>query len=123
MPCGKDTARKAMTRTSNRLVTMSIITPRYEGLELDVAILMVGYDLKEGEDYSNLIAAIKTYDKWWHHLDSTWIISTADSPTQVRDYLKQFLHSDDKILVATIGAPAAWKGFNDRGSSWLSANL
>jgi hypothetical protein len=89
-----------------------------------MALYMVGYDLdKPGQNYSDLIAAIKTYGTWWHHLDSTWLIVTDDSAIQVRDYLKQYLDSNDKLLVAVIGAPAAWYGFGNKGSEWLSKQL
>lgn len=89
-----------------------------------MALYMVGYDLdKPGQDYSDLIAAIKTYGTWWHHLDSTWLIVTDDSALQIRDHLKQYLDSNDKLLVAVIGAPAAWYGFGDKGSEWLSKQL
>ena len=77
-----------------------------------MALYMVGYDLdKPGQDYPDLIAAIKTYGTWWHHLDSTWLIVTDKSVVQVRDHLKQCLDSNDKLLVAAIGTPAAWYGY------------
>ena len=89
-----------------------------------MAVYMVGYDLnKPGQDYTDLIDALKRYGTWWHHLDSTWIIITNDTAAQVRDYLKQYLDSNDELLVATIGAPAAWYGFNAKGGEWLSNNL
>lgn len=89
-----------------------------------MALFMVGYDLKKpGQDYSSLIAALQTYDNWWHHLDSTWIIQSTHSAVQVRDYLRQFIDSNDELLVASISAPAAWVGFSDRGSTWLKNQL
>ncbi len=86
---------------------------------------MIGYDLnKAGKDYSGLIQEIKDSCKtWWHHLDSTWIVVTDLTPVEVRDLLAPHIDSDDEILVATISAPAAWKGFNDSGSKWLRDNL
>jgi hypothetical protein len=89
-----------------------------------MAIYMVGYDLnKPAQNYADLIAAIKTYGTWWHHLDSTWIIETEQTAVQVRDNLAQHIDSNDELLVATIGAPAAWTGFNEKGSSWLLEHL
>lgn len=86
--------------------------------------LMVGYDLnKKGKNYEDLHAAIKQCPLWWHHLDSTWIVKTAESPVQLRDRLKVWLDSDDELLVAKISPPAAWVGFNEKGSSWLTNNL
>jgi len=90
-----------------------------------MATLMIGYDLnKTGKDYSGLIQQIKeTFDTWWHHLDSTWLVVTDLTPVQVRDLLASHIDSDDEILVAVVSAPAAWRGFNESGSSWLKDNL
>jgi hypothetical protein len=85
---------------------------------------MVGYDLNApGKDYSDLIEAIRGYDNWWHHLDSTWIIVTNQTHIQIRDYLAQFIDENDEMLVAKLAGLAAWRGFNTRGSNWLSNNL
>ena len=89
-----------------------------------MAVYMVGYDLNSpGQDYSDLIDALKAYGTWWHHLDSTWIIVTNDTAETVRDNLMRYLDENDEILVAVLSAPAAWYGFNDKGSNWLSNNL
>lgn len=89
-----------------------------------MAIYMVGYDLnKPAQDYDGLIGAIKEYGTWWHHLDSTWIIETNETASAVRDKLGKYLDSNDELLVAAIGAPAAWKGFNEKGSKWLLDHL
>jgi hypothetical protein len=89
-----------------------------------MSVYLVGYDLrKPGQDYSDLLDAIKSYGTWWHHLDSTWIIETDQTPSQVRDYLSIYLDSNDELLVASIAAPAAWTGFNPAGSNWLKKHL
>jgi hypothetical protein len=85
---------------------------------------LIGYDLdKPEQDYSELINAIKEFDGWWHHLDSTWIIKTDDTAVQIRDYLKQHIGPSDKLLVAQLSGVAAWAGFSDEGSKWLKENL
>lgn len=85
---------------------------------------MIGYDLnKSGQDYDDLIEAIKTYDKWWHYLDSTWIIKSSKTATEIRDHLKRHIDSNDELLVAKLSGEAAWAGFSDKGSSWLKTNL
>ena len=89
-----------------------------------MAVYMVGYDLnKPVQNYEELIDAIKAYGIWWHHLDSTWIIQTDHTAAQVRDNLGQHIDSNDELLVATIGAPGAWKGFNEKGATWLKDHL
>jgi len=89
-----------------------------------MAVYIVGYDLnKPSQNYEGLIAAIKEYGTWWHHLDSTWIIETDRTALQLCNDLKRFVDTNDELLVAAIGAPGAWVGFNDKGSSWLQSHL
>lgn len=90
-----------------------------------MAVYMVGYDLnKAGKNYDGLIEKIKELAKgYWHHLDSTWLISTDHTAEQVRNSLKPFLDSDDELLVCAVSAPGAWHGINDAGSEWLRTHL
>lgn len=85
---------------------------------------LIGYDLnKSGQDYTSLIEEIKKYETWWHHLDSTWIVITESSATNIRDHLKSFIDQNDELLVVKLSGEAAWIGFNDKGSKWLKDNL
>lgn len=91
-----------------------------------MATYLIGYDLtdKAEDAYTELEQAIKSLGStWWHHLDSTWIVVTELSATEVRDKLTPHLKSNDKILVVKSGREAAWRGFNDRGSTWLKDHL
>ncbi len=87
--------------------------------------ILVGYDLnKPGKDYATLIARLKSYGTWWHHLDSTWLLKTSLTAVQVRDQLKLLMDSSDELLVINVtGDAAAWNGFNQKGSDWLKQNL
>ena len=85
---------------------------------------IIGYDLnRPGQDYADLITAIKSYGNWWHHLDSTWIIQTNESASQVRDKLIPYLDANDELLVVGSSGEGAWTGFNEKGSKWLKDNL
>lgn len=86
---------------------------------------MVGYDLNSpGQNYDDLIEALKGYGSWWHHLDSTWLIKSSDSAVTIRDALSRHIDSGDELLVVKVtGATAAWRGFNAKGSQWLKDNL
>jgi hypothetical protein len=86
---------------------------------------LVGYDLdKPGQDYADLIAAIKNLGAWWHHLDSTWLVVCDLDHKQIRDHLKAYMDVNDKLLVINVSNDtAAWYGFTDKGSQWLKDNL
>lgn len=87
--------------------------------------ILIGYDLnKAGQDYDKLIKRIKDYGTWWHHLDSTWLIRTEQSTTEVRDVLRPLIDSNDELLVVDVtGGPASWYGFKESGSKWLLERL
>lgn len=87
--------------------------------------ILVGYDLnKAGQDYRRLIERLKAYGTYWHHLDSTWLICTEDSPKVVRDELKALIDNNDELLVIDVtGDSAAWAGFEARAREWLMKHL
>lgn len=89
-----------------------------------MAFYVVGYDLQEGQDYEPLIERLKQFETWWHHLDSTWVIKSSASATDVRDTLKPLIKDGDELLVIDVtGGPGAWTGFNEKGSKWLKDAL
>ena len=90
-----------------------------------MATYMIGYDLnKPGQDYDDLIDAIKNIgSNWWHCLDSTWIVVTDKSAVTIRDQLSPHIDRNDELLVARLTGEAAWTGFDDKCSNWLKNNL
>ncbi|WP_217489778.1 hypothetical protein [Streptomyces malaysiensis] len=86
--------------------------------------LLIGYDLnRPGQDYGSLHEAIKALGAWWHNLDSTWIVATSKTTTQVRDELKKHIDTNDELLVVELTGVGAWSGFPASGSEWLKKNL
>ena len=84
--------------------------------------LLVGYDLNRPlQDYPRLLAYLRSGGTWWHHLDSTWLVVTTFTATQLRDALLPLIDANDELLVIDVtGRPRAWRGFDQRGSAWLS---
>lgn len=71
--------------------------------------IIITYDLcGEDKDYDSLISAIKKYDSWYRVTESTWIIFTSSKCLDVRDTLKEYLDSDDRLFVAELAGTAAW---------------
>lgn len=61
------------------------------------------YDLKvPGRDYSGLYEAIKNSGKWWHYLDSTWIIATNENASQIWTRLANHIDKNDYLLVIEV---------------------
>lgn len=85
---------------------------------------LIGYDLnKSGQDYTILIEAIKKLGTWWHCLDSTFIVKSSSTAAIIRDHLRQYIDSNDELLVVCLTGEGAWTGFNKECSNWLSNNL
>ncbi|MFX2611334.1 hypothetical protein [Enterobacter mori] len=83
----------------------------------------ISYDLRKQKDYAPLIERIKSYGTWCHPLESTWILVTEQTATQVRDYLKAVMDNDDGLLVTGLRGDGAWYGLSDKISQWLKNNL
>lgn len=85
---------------------------------------LITYDLhQKGQDYKSLIEKIKTYGNWWHCLESTWIVRTASSSANIRNYLSPHIDTNDELLVVKLSGEGAWKGFSKECSDWLLDNL
>jgi hypothetical protein len=81
--------------------------------------LLVGYDLnKPGQSYGELHDALKSTGTWWHHLDSTWLVVTNQTPIQLRDRLTKLLDPNDELFVIDVtGDAGAWRGFSHKAAS------
>ncbi len=67
-----------------------------------LAVYLIGYDLKSGEDYTPLVTEIKAIapGQWWHYLDSTWFVSTTLTAQEVTArLLPQIDQAKDHLLV------------------------
>ena len=85
-------------------------------------ILLITYDLnKPGQNYSNLYEEIKKAGTWWHHLDSTWIISTDQAPSEWQKRLQTHMDDNDSLLIIEVCKKfrgwlpeKAWKWLRER---------
>jgi hypothetical protein len=90
-----------------------------------MATLLVGYDLnRPGQNYPELFEALKACSRWWHHLDSTWLVVTNETHVELRDRLRRHIDASDELLVIDVsGDAAAWTGLSDKGGRWIKDNL
>ncbi|OJU94727.1 MAG: hypothetical protein BGO06_22310 [Shinella sp. 65-6] len=85
-----------------------------------MSVYIVTYDLhKVGQNYTCITDKLKGYGTHWHIQGSVWIIETAQSAVEVRDYLLPCLDNNDKLIVAHLSGEAAWSGYSDDGNRWL----
>jgi hypothetical protein len=91
-----------------------------------VATILIAYDIHppQGEVYDGLVKAIQGLGTWWHHLETIWIVQSAQTPSEIRDRLKSHIGMDDQLLILDIsGDTAGWAGINESGSQWLGKNI
>jgi len=86
---------------------------------------IITYDLHQpGQEYHPLIDALKkSYPAHGRLQLSVWLIVTDESAQQIRDRLAQYIDKNDKIFVAKVSRPAAWKGYDQGWSDWLKRHL
>jgi hypothetical protein len=71
-------------------------------------VYLVSYDLdKPGQDYKDLIQALQNLGAV-KPLYSEWVLRHPWSSAQIRDYLWQFMDSNDRLLVMEIAGESAW---------------
>ena len=67
-------------------------------------VYVVSYDLrKRGKNYIGLTEQLQNSPLWWHYLESTWLIATSESPSELYNRLAAHLDSDDSILIIEAG--------------------
>jgi hypothetical protein len=76
-------------------------------------LYLASYDLlhhKEMADYERLIAELRRLGAQ-KVLFSDWVLRSQSTAVQIRDHLLQFMHADDRLLVAEISTTnwASWK--------------
>ncbi|MBE3143933.1 MAG: hypothetical protein IMZ61_08420 [Planctomycetes bacterium] len=63
----------------------------------------INYDLKvPNRDYEGLYKAIKQLGKWWHYIESTWLIMSDESSTQIWDKLRIHMDQNDFMLIIEV---------------------
>lgn len=68
-----------------------------------MAVYNISYDLSQpGQKYAGLIEEIKRSPGYLHCLESTWLVSTAETAEQVFQRLSPNLDKNDSILVIEV---------------------
>lgn len=74
---------------------------------------IISYDLRgkdeDSTEYARLTERIKAYGYWGKLMFSAWIVVSGKSAAEIRDDLNGCLDDDDRLFVAPVGKPAAWK--------------
>ena len=83
----------------------------------------ISYDLigtdESSEDYERLIKAIENLGPTKRIEYSLWAVDTDQDPSEVRNALKSYLDSNDKLIVMKRVGGSSWRGLPEDVSTWL----
>lgn len=85
-------------------------------------VYIITYDLRKADrNYDDLTKGIQSFGIWWHQTGSVWLIVTSKSTAEVRDYLRQFIDSNDLLFVGQLQRKWAAVGFTKDEYDWLKS--
>lgn len=88
-------------------------------------LLLITYDLKKADkDYSALYDAIKSCgDKWWHYLESVWIVHTNTYSVETcMNYLRTVMDANDYLLVYDVTHKEYNGWLPSKAWEWIKSN-
>lgn len=84
---------------------------------------IIMYDLRApGRNYEQLYQAIKSYGIWGKLTESSWAIVSDQTVENIRNFLLNFIDSNDRLMVILSGKSAAWQNIM-ADNNWLQQNL
>ena len=87
-------------------------------------IYSITYDLKKpGRDYSGLYDAIKSYEDWCHPLESTWLVLTQHTASQIWGVIKRHIDQNDSVLIIEVKNDRAGQLPDETVRNWINAKL
>jgi len=85
-------------------------------------VYCVSYDLNSpGQKYEKVHTTLKNFNKWYHLMDSTWLISTTYNAQGIRDQLSPHLDNTDKLIVSRVDEYSGW--LTEDEWQWLAENV
>lgn len=86
-----------------------------------MANLFISYDLNSpGQDYADLITAIKSLGNWAKVQKSLWYVNSSLTASQVRDRLVAHIDKNDSLIVVDASNnDAAWYGLTEEVSDHI----
>ncbi|WP_028863975.1 hypothetical protein [Psychromonas aquimarina] len=88
-----------------------------------MTVYCVSYDLnKTGQNYNGLYKELEKSSGYWHYLDSTWLIATSETATQLFARLKAYVDDNDSMLVIRVTTEhSGW--LPKKAWDWINNNV
>lgn len=66
-------------------------------------VYSITYDLSApNRNYDGLHEAIKKCGMWWHYLESTWLVKTTSTPSEIFNKLSSEIDKNDSLLIIEV---------------------
>ena len=82
--------------------------------------IQINYDLHNSSKYADVEAYIKTFARWDHLLESTWLVQTTKTVAAVRDDLMRIVGPGGGNVAVFDVTGVAWAtNWSDSRTNWL----
>jgi len=84
----------------------------------------VTYDLraKRKPDYKGVFKELKLCTRWWHYLESTWLVMTDETASELWERLRPHVHSRDSVLIIEVrDNVSGW--LPEKAWAWINRNV
>jgi hypothetical protein len=86
--------------------------------------IQINYDLvAPGKNYNRLFEYIKSHGTYAKPLKSMWFIRTNKTASRVRDEIKQFIDSNDEVVVVDVTGSMWATTFSDNHTKWMKQHM
>ena len=84
---------------------------------------LVSYDLKNSPyTYIPLMKELRNSYKWWHYIDSTWLVLRYESLAELQEKLVPLVFTTDQLLIMPAKGPAmGW--LPKEAWAWVNQNV
>jgi len=82
-----------------------------------MAKFLITYDLNiPGQNYDSLFKAIESLGETRHGMQNAWFLKSNSTSSEIRDYLRKFIDSNDRLFVCET---TGWASYNLEIASWF----
>lgn len=89
-----------------------------------MAIYCVSYDLKTpGKKYEDLYDKLKSFNGYNHILDSTWLVCSNQTASDVYDTIQPAIDKNDSVFISKVN-PNEYSGWLSQAAwDWIRRNM
>lgn len=86
-------------------------------------IYLVAYDFRGSSDnYFDLFDELQKSPRWWHWIDSVWLLRTEESADEIYERLEPYLDNDISLFITEIGSDhQGW--LPDKAWKWIRKHV